>query len=83
MFFIWIGITIEVMYDVYRISAKGFIFLMNKARSQHKVEDAEDDGDDASSVSSEPVVTSGPVVTAKPMVSSDKKKKEKGQKKME
>jgi hypothetical protein len=74
MFFIWIGITIEVIYDIYRVTAKGFVFLMNKARSQHKVkgEEEEEDGgdDDASSVASEPVVPSKPK-----LVASEKKKK--------
>ena len=70
MFFIWIGITIEVIYDIYRMTAKGFVFLMNKARSQHKVEDDEED-DDASSVASEPRVTKGPVVTKGGRVTSE------------
>ena len=30
MFFIWIGIVIEIIYDIYRIIALGFVFLMNK-----------------------------------------------------
>jgi hypothetical protein len=54
MTFIWIGVTIQIIYDIYRLFAKLFIYLMNLSKSQHKDdEDTEDDVDDKKSVVSD------------------------------
>ena len=54
MTFIWIGVTIQIIYDIYRLFAKTFIYLMHLSKSQHKDdEEDKDDDDDKKSVVSD------------------------------